>query len=501
MAPLVTDLLPHPLSPGVQAAFRAGYGLLLLGTLLLALPHRRRFFVSERWNGYAGSSRWTDAIQNPAACPVILTGWLLSAALIATGTLTLAAAGINLLLCRYFFVQMRWKGILRGMGAPGFMTYWLAAAVFLLELTGRYAPGAGGLALLTLQVDFACIILSAGVYKLSAGYAKNEGMEYGLVNPEWGYWWRTYARLSPRHPLFPALNHLAWATEIVAAILMLFPPTRMCGGLLIAVSFAFIATQIRLGLLCEMVMLCGLLYVTPGSMIDGWLGALVSSPALPGVAAASSRVVGLEVALWGYLALLPLAHAGLYYNLYARRRLCWPLQGALEAYTGFFGIIIWRVFSVDLVNFFIRIYRRPREAEARILLTEYGWRGGVRYSHVGESITLTSLFTTLKYYPGDAALFRERLRRYARTVACPADALLIFEYVSITKHESCFVFEPVAEYEVDALAERVAERVVRSDISVRAAHPASPVQTGARPGSYAPLAGRSGARGGCSEEV
>jgi hypothetical protein len=490
MASLVADLLPHPLSPSVHAVFRVGYGLLLFGTLLLALPHRRRFFVSERWNGYARSSRWTDVIQNPATCPVILAGWLLCAALIGTGVWSATAAGVNLILCRYFFVQMRWKGILRGMGAPGFMTYWLAGAVFLLELSGRLAPEVQALALLALQVDFACIILSAGVYKLSAGYAKNEGMEYGLVNPKWGYWWRTYATLSPRHRLFLTLNHLAWATEVVAAVLMLLPPTRPLGGLLIAMSFAFIATQIRLGLLCEMVMLCGLLYVTPGSLLDGWLAAVVPSQTLPGVAAVSPGIaVGLQAALWGYLALLPLAHAGLYYNLYARKRLPSPLQRLLEAYTGFFGIIIWRVFSVDLVNFFIRIYRRPRHSEVRALLTEYGWRGGVRYSHVGESITLTSLFTTLKYYPGNTALFQERLLRYARTVACSEDAVLVFEYVSIVKHESCFVFEPVAEYEVDPRTGRVAEHALRSDISVRAAHPASPVQAGVRPGSYAPLVG------------
>jgi hypothetical protein len=65
----------------------------------------------------------------------------------------------------------------------------------------------------------------------------------------------------------------------------------------------------------------------------------------------------LTIALWVYLILLPLAEAGLYYNFYARRALPAPLQTALERYTNFFGIILWRVFSVDLVNFFIRLSR------------------------------------------------------------------------------------------------------------------------------------------------
>ena len=103
---------------------------------------------------------------------------------------------------------MRWKGILRGMGAPGFMTYWLALATFLLEYSLRYAFDMRHLVLLTLQVDFALIIFSAGIYKFTAGYPKNHGMEFGLVNPEWGYWWKFYSKVPPKHWLFKSLNQL-----------------------------------------------------------------------------------------------------------------------------------------------------------------------------------------------------------------------------------------------------------------------------------------------------
>lgn len=36
------------LSPAAQALLRAGYGVALLGFLLMKLPHGRRFFMSER---------------------------------------------------------------------------------------------------------------------------------------------------------------------------------------------------------------------------------------------------------------------------------------------------------------------------------------------------------------------------------------------------------------------------------------------------------------------
>jgi hypothetical protein len=486
------DFLHPQISAHVQALFRMAYGALLLATLVWALPNWRRFFLSERWGGYSRSSRDVDFIQNPFVSPVVGALWFLCAALITLGWWTVWAALLNLLLCRYFFVRMRWRGVLRGMGAPGFMTYWMAAAVFLLEYARAFAPHLHSLVVLVLQVDFAFIMLSAGIYKLTAGYARNHGMEGGMVNPEWGYWWRFFARRSPHHWIFKILNQLAWGTEVVAGILMLIPPTRLIGALLILFSFIFIATQIRLGLLCEMVIACCLLFFHPGSYGDQL--AMMIAPAASSLSTATTAYAPgllnqlISFFLRAYLILLPLAHAGLFYNFYGRRRLPAPLQRALELYTNFFGIIIWRVFSVDVVNFFIRIHRRLRQAgeSERTLLSRYGLTNGLRYAHVGESITVTSLFTTLKYYPSDNALFRERLLRYARTVPCPPDCVLDFEYVSVCKAPDHFQYVTVAEYEVDPAAATIEERILNETVSVHAAHAASPVFAGARPGSYAP---------------
>jgi hypothetical protein len=379
------------------------------------------------------------------------------------------------------------------MGAPGFMTYWLGAALFLLALTRGGPPSLHALALLVLQVDFAFIMLSAGLYKVLAGYLRNHGMEFGLANPEWGYWWRWYSRLAPGHWVFRTLNHLAWSTEIVAALLMLIPPTRSLGAALIIASFLFIATQIRLGFLCEMVMVAGVLYFRPGSVGDGLIGLLVPgsgpspSDGLASLTTSPLVEMALTVGLLGYLALLPLAHAGLFYNFCARKRLPGWGQRALDAYTNFFGLIIWRVFSVDVVNFLVLVHHQPRAGGARTIISRYGWGGGLRYAHVCESIAVTSVFTTLKYYPSNAALFRERLLRYARTVPCPSGSVLVFEYVSIGKTARAFEHVPVAEFVVDVTAGTVVERVLNAAVSVRAPHAVSPVHEGLRPGTYAPM--------------
>jgi hypothetical protein len=494
------DFLHPELTTQTQSFFRIAYGVLLLATLLLALPQWRRFFMSERWGGYAKSARDVDVIQNPVVSPLVAIIWLASSLLIILGWWSVWAALLNLLLCRYFFVRMRWKGVLRGFGAPGFMSYWTAAAVFLLEYTLHYAPALRSLALLVLQVDLAFIMLSAGIYKFTAGYARNNGMEGGMVNPQWGYWGKIYLKLSPSHWVFKVLNHLAWSIEVLAGVLMLIPATRFIGGMMLLLSFVFIATHIRLGLLCEMVIVCCFIFFHPGSIADVWISGFMPATALstaPVLNVPSFINTALAIFLWTYLILLPLAHAGLFYNFYGRRRLPGVLQSALETYTNFFGIIIWRVFSVDHTNFFIRIYKRQRGSQTaeRSVISAYGLSGEgslgkrVRYNHVGESIVVTTLFTTLKYYPGNDQIFRERVLRYARTLSCPADSVLDFEYVTIRKTPERFEFVPVMEYTVDLADETIEARVIDEEFSVHAAHKDSPVHAGVRPGSYVPLKG------------
>ncbi len=480
--------MPH-VSDSVEACFRAGYGILLFVILTMAFRHGQRFFLSEKWGGYGESSRHVEVVQNPIVYPVVAVLWLLCAILITCGVASIWASLINLLLCRYFFVQMRWKGVLRGMGAPGFMTYWLGMVTFLLEYALHYASDLYPLVLLVAQVDFALIMLSSGIYKFFAGYPRNHGMELGMVNPQWGYWWKHLSKLSPNHWFFQFCNQMAWSVQIAAAVLMLVPQTRLIGALMIMGSFVFIATQIRLGVLCHMVILGGLLFFTPGSFFDQAISQAVPQSLIHApVETVGPRFLNfaLGVSLCGYLGLLPLAHGGLFYNFYGRKTLPDLLQKLLEIYTNFFGLIIWRVFSVDVTNFYVLIYEQPSDGASRRLLSHYD-RFGSRHNHVGEAITVTCVFTTLKYYPSDSARFQSRLLRYAKTLPCPDDSILVFEYRSIRKKHDQFETVTVAEYHVDVYALTVEEKTFGDDSVVRSPHSASPIFEGVRPGSYVAL--------------
>lgn len=477
------------LSPELQAIIRSAYGVLMLLTLVAALPHARRYFLSERWGGYTESNSVTDVVQGPVVIVVVLGLWITSVVALALGLAVIPAAAFNLACCYYFFNRLRWRSVSRGMGAPGFMSLWLGAAVFLLELTARHAPPLQGLVLLTLQVDFGAIMLSAGVYKLVAGYRHRHGMELGMVNPEWGYWPSYWRRWRPGHPLFRFLDEMAWGTEVVCGAMMLIPATRSLGGAGILLSFIFIATQIRLGFLCEMVIVCCLLFFAQCSLVDAWfvtqwqaVGGAVSTPGpeMPGAAQ-----TGLALLCWSYLALLPLVRAGMFYNQLRHRS--WPpaVQRALDAYANVFGLILWRVFTADVVNFFIRIWEQSPTGE-RHLISHYHRTGWSRFSQVVECVALTSVFTTLKYYPSNRALFERRLLRYARTIPRHATSSLVFEWVSVAPRPDRFEYVPVAEFTVAADGVTLDETVLSDEVSVRGTPQCSPVHEGATPGSYAP---------------
>ena len=455
---------------------RAAYGVLQLLMLVAAAPHARRYFSTEKWGGYTESTPWLDALLSPVGVGGLLAAWIASASCLAVGVAVLPSAAINLALCYCFFIRLRWRSVLRGMGAPGFISFWLAAAVFLLALSAAHAPAIRPLVLLTLQIDFALIMLSAGIYKVLAGYRTGDGMDLGLANPEWGYWsgWRTWP---PGHWLFRVLNESAWATEVGAGTLMLIPATRALGAAIMALSFVFIAAEIRLGFLCEMVILC--------CVICMGLDARMAAAGAPLPAAAQQVITACLVV---YLAALPLARIGMYYNQLAHKRLPRGMQSALDWYTNAFGLIIWRVFTADVTNFFVRIWEQPAGDRARREMTAYrGLAGFARFRQVAECIALTSIFTTLKYYPSNRALFERRLVRYARTIPVTAEARLVFEWVLVVKGTNRFEFVPVAEFAVDPRTAVVDETVLSRIVSVRAAHAGSPVHEGAQPGSYAPL--------------
>jgi hypothetical protein len=105
------------IGPSVADALRIGCGVLMLATLVRLVPDARRYFLSERWGGYGERGWRVDLIQNPVVMPALLMAWMGACIALAAGWSPTIAAAINLACCYYFFITMRWRGVLRGLGA------------------------------------------------------------------------------------------------------------------------------------------------------------------------------------------------------------------------------------------------------------------------------------------------------------------------------------------------------------------------------------------------
>ena len=130
-----STLLPE-LTEATQIVFRVLYGVLLFVSLLLALRNGRRFFLSDRWGGYAKSSPGVDFLHNPFVLPIVMAAWLVAALMLTAGIATIWAAALNLALCYYYFIWMRWRGVLR-------QDRWVGDAYADVFVVGRLLPLAG----------------------------------------------------------------------------------------------------------------------------------------------------------------------------------------------------------------------------------------------------------------------------------------------------------------------------------------------------------------------
>lgn len=395
---------------------------------------------------------------------------------------------------RHLFIQNRWKSVRRGCGAPGFMSHWTAMWVFFIELC-RQLDGSGWLVsqvFLALKIDFALIMLCAGTYKISVGFLQGNGMEFGRVNPIWGYHWRYFVKKDPK-ALYPRImNVLASGGEVLAGVLLLLPfgLTQYAGAALVSLSFLYVSLFIRLG------RLAWLMVILPAFYLPEVL--LTAQSSDPLVQLSTPWLWLLAAPFWIFIVVLPFLKAAQYYNLFVNRSLPKPWQAVFAGIANGIPVIMWRVFTPDVINFFVRIARWDGAEKSAVvdeasIYNYHGWRFPwlkLRFLHVCESIALVSVFTTLKYFPSKPELFEERLIRYAKSVVADLDSAcdrLEFEYVAVQKAEGCWKFRPVLRYFVDLQDEQVTSEVLEPGFDPAKPALFSPVRESSRPGTFEPV--------------
>lgn len=431
------------------------------------------------------------------AVAIVVPVWAAACLAVILGTYTLLAVVVLWLLFRHYYIANRWKNSFRGGGAPGFMSHWVAMYLVFFETARVIDPSGQLVSSVTLManVDFGVILLCSGTYKALSGYLRGEGMEYGLANPFWGYWFGWFRRRRPSHFAFRAQDVWAPIAQISTGSCLLIgtviPEARVAGAVLCILSFAYLLPAVRLGRLAVLMMVAPLWFLPE-------LGFAFPEPlahTIPSVTAPHAVFWTLHAATIAYIAVLPLVKVMQYLNLFATVELPRPLQRALTWYANRVPIIMWRVFTPDVTNFFIRIYRIDRATgeHARLVhedttysYRELGsWRRSSRFLNVTESIALTTVFTTLKYFRSQRPLFEQRLRAYAATLGEPG-ALLEFEYVAILKGDRAFEYVPVTRFAIDLASGEIAETKLVSEFEYDAPAKFSHIKETAGFGTYAP---------------
>lgn len=438
-----------------------------------------------------GRGYWPNGALHGRALPLVLLASAAGAVSLGIGFYPVVGAAVLWLIFRHFYIKNRWKNLFRGGGAPGFMSHHMALFMLLLEAAALLDRSGllGDRVLLMYRIDLGVILLCSGTYKSLSGYLRGEGMEYGLANPMWGYWFRVFRRLNPRG-IFVRVQDIAAATgQVVMGTLLLFPQTSAIGAALCIVGFLGLIPLVRLGRLAALMAVIPLLWLPSLGVV--FAGVRTFSP----IETPPAVLTALSVLIFGYIAVLPVVKIMQYLNLFLSVSFPRPIQAALTRYANFVPIIMWRVFTPDVTNFFIRIYAVDRSSGGQTpLLVEHGtyayreiftrFRWSARFLHVTESIALTTVFTTLKYFRSQRGLFEDRLRDYARTLG--TDERLRFEYVAIDKGETSFEYRPVSEFLVDPISGEVTERRLEPDFDYAAPARGSHIRETTGFGSYVP---------------
>ncbi|MDQ6929830.1 MAG: hypothetical protein M3126_04070 [Candidatus Eremiobacteraeota bacterium] len=472
-----------------QALYRMCYAVILFAQLAMTAVSARRFFTSEAYGGYVQASPLRNRLYHPRIVFTLCALWLGCTLALFFDRSTFIAALLNYGLCRFLLIDTRWVSLSRGFGAVGHITLWTAGATAILELTRLIDHGGllRSAALLTFRVDLGLIMIVAGFYKVTAGYARGNGWEIALANPWWSYWANTFAKFPPRSIFFSGMNHMAYIVEIGAGICML-TPLHFFGAIAIAASFVMLGLTLRLTFLPEMVVVSTLLFIDPGSAADRFVQTLIHQTAQTPVEHGFPGAVALiiAIALWLSIPLGVLVRAALLYNFYRRKRVP-GLQAIVDALASWLLITLWRVFTADIIEFYIEVYLEGPQGLRSLYSRQrfLDFERGLRYAHAGEFVALCTTFTALKYFSHEPAIFEQRLLRYARTLPVEPGGRVVFRFIRIAKALT-FTYTPVADFLVDPRVGTITEQQLSAEDDVRRTAPGSPIFRGSRVGSYAP---------------
>lgn len=357
--------------------------------------------TTDTYKGYIFSESSKVRFKHTRAqANALVTLWLLSSIFIILNIYSILACLISLCITYYFFIFLRYDSISRGFGAPGYFLTFANLISLCVQVVYKYQQSNFELVVSIVGFEIGTIFVVSGIYKCSSGYLVGKGINIGLNNPMWGYkpqYWRTWGSTQTRTKL---INWISIFGEIFGGALLMSIKFQFAGAIVISLMFIGVMFMVRLGTLCPTI-----IFVTFGTNI-------ISAPKMNESENMVNTFYFSFVAII-LQAIIFLTYAGILFNFYRKNSLPIPLQKSVNLIQEFIGISLWRVFTSDITSIHIRVFNVNPDGN-RLELSEWGRKRNRRFNFVGEAISVTSIFTLLKYQVSHEA-FYSRLITYAKS--------------------------------------------------------------------------------------
>ncbi len=444
----------------VASALNIAFILWSLSVLVSAM-------TSNTHGGYifSGSTKFFINHTRLRAKAIVLV-WLFCSFLIICNILPMLNSLFCLMLTYYFFIFLRYDSISRGFGAPGYFLTFMNLISFGLQVIQKYQPSNLDLILSLIGFEIGTIFFVSGLYKCTAGYWHGAGINIGLNNPMWGYrpkYWHLWTPTKIRTKL---INWVSIFGEVIGGALLMSVKYQFVGALIISLMFIGVMFMVRLATLCPMI-----IFVTLStSVISNDTGEKFRDTISP----THFAFIAITIQF-----IIFLTYIGISINFYLKKSLPNFLQNAVNFTQGVLGISLWRVFTSDITSIYIRIFHINSCGE-REELSKWQSKGNRRFNFVGEAISVTSIFTLLRYQSSTEA-FVSRLISYARTLS---QGTIEFEYYHISMSEASVLIRHVRTYIVNTSAATVDENQVDPRFDPSAPEPYSRVSAAKQYGHY-----------------
>lgn len=424
--------------------FRVVCGLFFLIDLLFYLPYFFRLFgIQYQPNSF---------IKNKTTSKLIILIWFFACLNLILPGNALFGSLILSVLFRYFYIYSRSSNLFRGGGAVGMYPTFIVNAIFLIEfghilnLSNIYFS----IVIIIMFIHLGITIFDAGLYKCLNGYFNGHGIEYALRNHLWSYWAPFFKKIYIPNVLWKFANIIIASLQMIIGILLINPFTIIYGIKFLSVGFIFLGIFLKLGTLPFLVGSYQIL--SPDFTLINYFNFNLYNENI--------RRIIFEINIFEYnkiieniliiiyfllLSIYFIIQCCIYFNFYLKYKFNNIVQIIIDFLSLYSPILIWRVFSADVVNLIVNVYEINYDKKIRINPENYYNKNAknifskIRFFHVAESCVLSSIFNSVKYNENNLSSAKEKIIRYSKTLEDQKiykNSSLMYEVIILNKIET-----------------------------------------------------------------